>query len=101
MTSRLIAVALTTCSAGLVVAGCGTNTIDHKKGEKDVRSRLLAQGAKPAQIKDVSCPSGQESKKNTNYVCTATLVDGSKIKFTYKITDDKGGVLPVSATQVK
>ncbi|MCW3065230.1 MAG: hypothetical protein JWN32_2402 [Solirubrobacterales bacterium] len=89
--------------AALVVAlgGCGGRVIDTKKASKAVKQQLTSRGVKASQIKKVDCPSGVKPKKNKLYACVATATDNSKLKVTFKMTDDKGGVVLQAMTPTK
>lgn len=101
MPRRFIALALTTCIAALVAAGCGKTVIDEKKAAKLLREGITAQGVKASAIKDVSCPSGVEVKKGKPYACITTLSDGSKLKVNFTMLDDKGTIKAISAVPTK
>jgi hypothetical protein len=89
--------------AALAVAlgGCGGRVIDTKKASKAVQQQLTARGVKASQIKKIDCPGGVKPKANTLYSCVATATDSSKLKVTFKMTDDKGSVVLQSMTPTK
>jgi hypothetical protein len=83
------------------VGGCGGRVIDTKKASKAVRQQLTARGVKDSQIKKVDCPGGVKPKTGKLYSCVATATDGSKLKVTFKMTNDKGNVVLQSLTPTK
>ena len=89
--------------AALAVAlsGCGGRIIDKKKAAKAVQQQLTARGVKASQIKKIDCPGGVKPKANKLYSCVATATDGSKLKVTFKMTNDKGNVVLQSMTPTK
>jgi hypothetical protein len=85
----------------VAVGGCGGRVIDKKKASKAVQQQLTARGVKASQIKKIDCPGGVKPKKDTLYSCVATATDGSKLKVTFKLTNDKGNVVLQSMTPTK
>ena len=73
--------------AGLVLAGCGSNTtISKSKAESFVRGQL-----QPAPS-SVSCPDEVEAKSGSTFECQVNYADGDRGHVTVHMTDDKGGV---------
>jgi hypothetical protein len=68
-TSLLITAAGT---AALLLAGCGTSTVDTKKLEGDLASQLAPQAGVSADDLKVECPDDQEAKKGTKFECEMT-----------------------------
>jgi hypothetical protein len=89
--------------AALAVAfgGCGGRVIDKNKAKTAVQQQITAKGVKASQIKKIDCPGGVKPKKGKLYSCVATATDNSKLKVTFQMTDDKGGVTLKSMTQAK
>jgi Domain of unknown function (DUF4333) len=89
--------------AALAVAftGCGGKVIDKNKAKKAVQQQITARGVKASQIKKIDCPGGVKPKKGKLYSCVATATDNSKLRVTFQMTDDKGGVTLKSMTQAK
>jgi hypothetical protein len=87
--------------AALAFAGCGGRVIDKGKARKAVEQQITSRGVKKSQIKKIDCPGGVKPKKGKLYSCTATAVDNSKLRVTFQMTDDKGGVVLKSMTEAK
>jgi len=88
-------------AVAIAFGGCGGRVIDTKKAKKAVTAAIVAKGVKANQIKNVDCPSGVKPKANKLYSCVATATDGSKLKVTFKMTNDKGNVTLQSMTPTK
>jgi hypothetical protein len=85
----------------VAVGGCGGRIIDTKKAKKAVQGAIVARGVKASQIKNIDCPGGVKPKTGKLYSCVATATDGSKLKVTFKMTNDKGNVTLQSMTPTK
>lgn len=78
-------------SLALLVAGCGTETIDNADLEDQLRTDLSADaGVNPDDV-SVSCPSDEEAEKGNEFQCTLTAPNGDEVVVEVTITDDDGG----------
>jgi hypothetical protein len=73
--------------AGLLIAGCGGNTLDSSSAEKSI-SKVFAQSGHPT--KSVNCPDNIDAKKGKTFDCTITLSNGQSVKAHAVQTDDNG-----------
>lgn len=73
--------------AGLLIAGCGGNTLDSGSAEKSI-SKVFAQSGHPT--KSVDCPNDIDAKKGKAFDCTITLSNGQTFKAHAVQTDDNG-----------
>jgi type 1 fimbria pilin len=101
MPRRFAFVLIPVAALAVAFGGCGGRVIDKGKAKKAVEQQITARGVKKSQIKKVDCPGGVKPKKGKLYSCTATATDGSKLKVTFQMTDDKGGVTLKSMTEAK
>ena len=74
-------------AGGLLVAGCGSSTLDSGSAEKSI-SKVFAQAGHPT--KSVDCPNDIDAKKGTTFDCTITLSTGQTFKAHAVQTDDNG-----------
>ena len=79
----------------LLVAGCGTTTIDRGKAEDFLRGTLG-----PPRPRAVSCPDGVKVRKGGTFTCQATLANGRRVEVTLHMVDDTGRV-SVSPSDVR
>jgi hypothetical protein len=56
----------------LLLAGCGTTTVDTKKLEDDLASQLAPQAGVDAADLKIDCPSDQDAEKGTKFNCEMT-----------------------------
>ena len=70
----------------LALAGC-TKTVDSGDVEKKMARTLSAQVGQKVTVK---CPEDLEAKKGKTYDCTATAMDGSKMRLRLMMVDDSG-----------
>ncbi|MHB8466827.1 MAG: DUF4333 domain-containing protein [Acidimicrobiales bacterium] len=70
----------------VLVAGCGTKTIDAKQVEKQITDSQQSKVVGLAvTVSDAQCPSGQAAKKGTTFICTIKL---NGLAVSYKATVD-------------
>jgi hypothetical protein len=82
----------------LVLAACGTKTIDHESLQDDIQSQLAQGAGVDAKEIKVACPEDQEAKKDTSFDCEITAPNGEKGTMTVTLTNDDGGY---TATEFK
>ena len=74
-------------AAAILVAGCGTATLDASALEDEIAAELERQSAeRPA----VDCPDDEEATAETTFVCTLTLSDDSRSAVRVTLLDDDG-----------
>ena len=74
--------------ASVLLAACGTTTIDHAKLERFVSQRMArVTGVVP---RDVSCPSGRKPKAGDVLSCVVYGHDPTRLTARVRQTDDKG-----------
>jgi hypothetical protein len=101
MSRRLSVLLIPVAALAVAIGGCGGRVIDSKKAKKFTEQQIEARGVKASQIKKVDCPSGVKPKKGKIYSCVATATDGSKLRVSFLMTNDKGNVVLKSMTPVK
>ena len=74
----------------LLLAACGTSTIDAAKGEEEISKAVRVQAGVP--VKEVVCPENVKIEKGGKYVCTVTAKDGTTGKVSVVQKDDEGNV---------
>lgn len=74
----------------LVVAGCGTTSVDTDKGEAFITKAITEQVG--ARVKSVKCPENVTAKKGDRFTCDVTGADGSTGDAVVTQQDDKGSV---------
>lgn len=77
--------------AGIVVAALmllGTDKLDQKAAQEGVQ-KILTESYGAQDVTDVSCPSGEEVKKDAQFTCKVK-VDGEDKTVTVTFTDDEG-----------
>ena len=79
-------------AASLVLAACGTETLDNADLESQLTEQLSADaGVDPAQV-SVSCPEDVEIEQGGEFECTLTAPDGDEVRVEVTMTDDEGNV---------
>jgi Domain of unknown function (DUF4333) len=81
----------------VLVAGCGTSTLDAAKEENTIRSNIAKLGTP---VQSVKCPSGVKVGKGIVTYCTATLWSGETVSIKATQLDDKGTVHFHSTTMI-
>jgi hypothetical protein len=81
--------ALALAALAVAATGCGTDTVDNKKAESQVKSQLAAAGG---QVKSVSCPSDVEAKSGKKFDCEVTTANGAKVTLHGTVVNDKGRI---------
>jgi hypothetical protein len=76
--------------APVVLAGCGTETLDADKAETQVESAI--EGQTGADVSSVDCPDDVKAEKGKKFTCEATATDGTKATITLTQTSDDGDV---------
>ncbi len=79
----------------VLLAGCGTSTLDPAKEEDTIRSNITRLGAP---VQSVNCPSGVKVGKGIVTYCTATLQSGETVPIKATQIDNKGKVHYQSTT---
>jgi hypothetical protein len=79
--------ALPTFAIVLVVAACGSDTVDAGKAEQAIEQDL---SSTTAEIVSVSCPDGVEQQQGKEFTCDAKLKGGGKAEVQVKLTSDRG-----------
>lgn len=76
-------------AATMVVAGCGTETLDQADLEGELRTQLgESAGAEP---ESVSCPDDIEASTGTSFSCTLVAPNGDEVTVEGEVTNDEGG----------
>lgn len=74
----------------LLIAACGTKTIDTGKAESEIGKGVAQQtGAKSVKV---DCPDDVDAKKGDTFDCDLTAAGGQKAKIKVTQQDDKGNV---------
>jgi hypothetical protein len=83
MSRALLAIA----AAGLLVAGCGEETVDTGQMEEDLIGQLSADaGVDPAEV-SVECPEDEKAEEGNEFQCTLTAPNGDEVAVDITITD--------------
>jgi hypothetical protein len=88
MAKTLVRVSLAAVSV-LLVAGCGAQTVDVDKVEKDIKDGVKEQNNIDV---TVNCPHSVDWKTGGQFSCDVTQPDGTKSKATVTMTSDDGKV---------
>ena len=86
---RLVSIALAACFL-LLLAACGSKTIDTGKAESEISKGVAQQtGAKGVKV---DCPDDVDAKKGDTFDCNLTASGGQKAKIKVTQQDDEGNV---------
>jgi Domain of unknown function (DUF4333) len=85
--ARMPIAVLAIAAVGLVVAGCGDETVDTGQMETDLADQLSADaGVDPAEV-SVSCPEDEAADEGNEFQCTLTAPNGDEVAVDVTITD--------------
>jgi hypothetical protein len=89
MTRKLRNAVRVACFGLVVVAACGSNTVDPSELEAEIKKDLTADvGTEP---KAIDCPGGVDIEKGKTFECTGTAPNGERFRIDVELTNDDGG----------
>jgi hypothetical protein len=80
--ARMPIAVLAIAAAGLIVAGCGDETVDTGQMEQDLVDQLSADAGV-----EVSCPEDEAADEGNEFQCTLTAPNGDEVAVDVTITD--------------
>ena len=86
---RVAALGLAAASS-VLVAACGTGTVDTTSVEKNVASSIDGPGS--VQVATVDCPQDQVPEVGARFTCQHVLTDGSAGEITVTVRDEEGAL---------
>jgi Domain of unknown function (DUF4333) len=85
--ARMPRALLAIAAAGLLVAGCGEETVDNGQMEEDLVEQLSADaGVDPAEV-SVACPEDENAEEGNEFQCTLTAPNGDEVAVDVTITE--------------
>jgi Domain of unknown function (DUF4333) len=85
--ARMPIAVIAVVAAGVLVAGCGNETVDTGQMEEDLTAQLSADaGVDPAEV-SVSCPEDEEAEEGNEFQCTLTAPNGDEVAVDVTITE--------------
>ena len=79
--------AVAAVAGALVLAGCGSDTVDASKAEQGIEDSSLS--ASTTEITSASCPDDVEKEKDKTFTCDVKLSDGGKAEVTVTQTSNQ------------